>query len=408
MPLAPDRRVVVTGLGLVLPQGPGLESAEGVFAGRSAVCRLSGIRDIDDATGAPVRDFMPPAGFERQDRAVQFAVTAASEAWAASGLAGAVDPARCASVISQSKGGWFASANHEMYLAPGEYTGGRAADDTWFQFTPDAAALAVARHLGLAGPTSAPVTACASGGHAMVWGARLIRRGIADVAVVGAAESSLHPMVLGSYRRMGVLAPAGDDPAASVRPFSATRRGFAIGEGAGILVLEAEESAEKRGVRLLARVAGWASGCQAEDMMDAEPGSEVLARLIGLALRRADLAAHDVDYIHAHGTATRQNDLAEARAIRAALGPAAAGVSVSSTKGSHGHLLGAATAVELVLAVLAMRRGEIPPTANLTDPDPEIGLDCTPLVARRRPVRHVVKIASGFGGQMLALVLSQP
>ncbi len=399
-PASEIRRVLVTGLGLVLPQGAGLAAADSVFAGRSAVRYLPDIEGIPGATGASLSGFAPPVGTEEDDRAVQFAVAAAEEAWVAAGLdRRSADPRRCASVVSLSKGGLLSLA--------GIRAGTSAAEDPWRRVTPDAAAGAVARRLGLAGPAAAPVTACASGGHALVWGATLIRRGVVDVAVIGAAEASLHPMVLGSYRRMGVLAPAGDDPARSVRPFSASRRGFAIGEGAGILVLEAEGSAARRGATPLASVDGWACGCQAAGLTDMEPGGETMARLISEALRRAGLAPGAVDYIHAHGTATVRNDLAEARAIHAAFGRAAAGVSVSSTKGSHGHLLGAATAVELVLSVLAIGRGEAPPTANLTDPDPQVGLDCTPLVPRRRPIRHVLKIASGFGGQMLALVLSR-
>jgi len=395
------RGVVITGLGLVLPQGVGLGAAEDVFAGRSAVSRLAGIPGIPDATGAAVSPFDPPPGTESADRAVQFAVAAAEEAWAGAGLGrSSPPPDRMAAAVSLSKGG--------IHVLSRVAEGRTSAADLWSRAMPDAATAAVAARLGIAGPTASPITACASGGHALLWGAGLIRRGVAEVALVGAAEASLHPLVIGSYHRMGVLAPAGDDPATSVRPFSATRCGFALGEGAGCLVLESETSAARRGVQPLARVAGWAAGCQAFSLTDMEPSGATLTRLMTDALARAGVRPEAVDYIHAHGTATLSNDLAEARAIRAALGCAAGGVSVSSTKGAHGHLLGAATAVELVLTVLAMVRGVVPPTANLTDPDPEIGLDCTPLSARRRPVKNALKIASGFGGQTLAIVLTRP
>jgi 3-oxoacyl-[acyl-carrier-protein] synthase II len=393
------RGVVITGLGLVLPHGAGLAAADAVFEGRSAVGLLPEIPGIPDATGAALRDFRPPAGTEAADRAVQFAVAAAEEAWAGAALAdGAGPPRRVAAIISLSKGGIFSLVRRAG--------NGHDRDGPWADVTPDAAARAVALRLDLAGPVAAPVTACASGGHALVLGASMIRRGVADAAVVGAAEASLHPLVIGSYRRMGVLAPAGEDPAASVRPFSASRRGFAIGEGAGVLVLEAESSALRRGARPLAWVRGWAIGSQACGLTEMEPGGAAIARLITDALARAGVRPDCVDYVSAHGTATADNDAAEARAIRSALGPAAATVSVSSTKGAHGHLLGAAAAVELVLAVLAIRRGEVPPTANLADPDPEIGLDCTPLRPRVRDIRCAVKIASGFGGQAAALVLA--
>jgi 3-oxoacyl-(acyl-carrier-protein) synthase len=401
------RGVVITGLGLVLPPGVGLGAAEDVFAGRSAVSRLAGIPGIPDATGAAVSPFNPPPGTESADRAVQFAVAAAEEAWAGADLArSSPPPERMAAAVSLSKGG--------IHILSRAAEGHTSAGDVWSSAMPDAAGAAIAARMGIAGPVVAPITACASGGHALIWGASLIRRGVAEVALVGAAEASFHPLVIGSYHRMGVLAPAGDDPATSVRPFSATRRGFALGEGAGCLVLESEVSAARRGVQPLARVAGWAAGCQAFSLTDMEPSGATLARLMTDALARAGVRPEAVDYIHAHGTATLSNDLAEARAIRAALGCAAGhtarmgGVSVSSTKGAHGHLLGAATAVELVLTVLAMVRGVVPPTANLTDPDPGVGLDCTPLAARRRPVKNALKIASGFGGQTLAIVLARP
>ena len=392
------RAAVITGLGLVLPQGVGLRAADAVFAGQSAVRRLGDIEGIPDATGAPVTNFRPTPGTEAADRAVQFAVAAAQEAWAGAGMAdGSPDPGRTAAVISLSKGGLLGLVR----LAE---DGSRNGWSPW-KVAPDAAAIAVARRLGLGGPVAAPITACASGGHALLWGARLIERGVVDAAVVGAAEASLHPLVIGSYRRMGVLAAGGEDPPSSVRPFSATRRGFAIGEGAGILVLEAESSATGRGARPLARILGWASGCQAGSLTNMEPGGEALAHLITEALRRADVTPASLDYVNAHGTATAENDLAEARAIRAALDGNAARVCVSSTKGAHGHLLGAAAAVELVITVMAISRGEAPPTANLTDPDPRVGLDCTPLAARRRHIGRALKIAAGFGGQMVAVVL---
>jgi len=399
--MADGQGVTVTGAGLVLPTGVGLPAADPVFAGRSAVRHLNGTVDLAGAIGAPVSGFVPPAGTEGHDRAVQMAAAAADEAWHGARL-DAVRPAsdRVAVLVSLSKGGVFA-------LARWAEEGGAALPQI-ARADPAAAGRLLAGRFGLTGPVVTPVTACASGGHALAWAAGLIRRGTVDAALVGAAEASLHPLVLGGYRRMGVLAEPGDDPAAAVRPFSATRRGFAVGEGAGVLVLESSASAARRGVRPLAHIAGWAAGCHAAGLTDVEVGGETLGRLIRDALARAAVPPEAVDYVHAHGTATRANDLAEARAIHAALGRAAEGVSVSSTKGSHGHLLGAAAAVETVLTVLAIGRSLVPPTVNLTDPDPAIGLDCTPLRARARRLRQAVKIAAGFGGQMVAIVLSAP
>lgn len=390
----------VTGMGLVLPTGVGLAGADAVFAGASAVRYLNGDAAFLLGTGAPAAGFVPLADTASEDRAAQMAVAAADEAWRHAALdRSPLPPDRVAVVISLSKGGVFAMCRWA------DRSGGA---DAMVRSAPSAAGRLVAARFGLEGPVLAPVTACASGATALAWAAALVRRGTADAALVGAAEASLHPLVLGCYRRMGVLAPADGDPGTSVRPFSATRRGFAIGEGAGVLVLESCASAARRGVRPLAVLRGWATGSHAAGLTDVEAGGATLACLIREALRRSGVPPEGVDLVHAHGTATRANDVTEARAIRAALGRAADGVSVCSTKGSHGHLLGAAAAVEAVLTVLAIQRSLVPPTVNLTDPDPGIGLDCTPLRARARPIGCALKIASGFGGQMAAIVLARP
>ncbi len=397
------REVVVTGLGLVLPAGRGRAGADAAFEGRCAVAFLPSIPGLPGITGADCADFAPPPGTETADRAVQLAVAAAEDALADAGLlesVGARDGQathatnaygrRVAVCVSLSKG---AMERPDAWRAP-------------LEAAPDVAARAVAARFGVEGPALAPVSACVSGGHAVMWAARLIRRGVCDAALAGAAEASLVPLVLGSYRRMGVLAPPGDDPAASVRPFSRSRQGFALGAGAGVLVLEAREAAEARGARLLAVLEAWAEGSQATSLTAVEPDGGSLAGLIARALERAGLAPAEIDYVAAHGTATPSGDLAEARAIGAALGPATEGVSVSSTKGSHGHLLGAAAAVETALAVLAIERGQIPATANLRDPDPSLGLTCA-AEPQARTVRHALKLAAGFGGQQMALVLGR-
>jgi len=414
--MADEPRIAVTGMGLILPTGIGLPGADAVFAGATAVGYLNGEAAFPSGTGAPAAAFVPPADTLNEDRAAQMAVAAADEAWREAALdRSPLPPDRVAVVISLSKGGVFAMSRWADRL-PGTRPrrgagcrgqGGDAAD-AMVRSDPSAAGRRVAARFGLEGPVLAPVTACASGATALAWAAALVGRGAADAALVGAAEASLHPLVLGGYRRMGVLAEPDGDPATSVRPFSATRRGFAIGEGAGVLVLESCASAERRGVRPLAVLRGWATGSHAASLTDVEPGGATLARIIRTALRRSGVGPEGVDLVHAHGTATAANDATEARAIRSALGSAADGVSVCSTKGSHGHLLGAAAAVEAVLTVLAIQRSLVPPTVNLTDPDPAIGLDCTPLVARSRPIRWALKMASGFGGQMAAIVLARP
>ncbi len=394
--MAEQEAIAITGLGLVLATGRGRASADAVFAGRSAVNRLD-VEGFPNAVGAACRSFAPPDGTQGCDRAVSLAADAADQAWAEA------DPWRVPSerigvVFPLSKGGIPTLA--AWATQPGQ--GG------WANALPDAAARCVADRLGARGPVLAPVSACASGGHAMLWAARLLGRGHADIVVCGVAEASLHPLILGSYSRMGVLAHPGSDPAACVRPFSASRRGFALGEGAAALVLERTGGAARRGVSVLAMLVGWASGSHATSPTAVEANGASEARVASLALGRARVAPSEVDFVAAHGTGTPAGDLAEARAIHGALGPAAGQASVASTKGVHGHLLGAAMGVETALAVLAIERQSVPPTANLTDPDPAIGLDCTPLVARARPVRHVLKLGTGFGGHTVALVLAAP
>jgi len=443
--------VVVTGVGLVLPTGPGRAGIEAVFAGRSAVRRLrlpapgpfalatypdavetgrppphpgpggrggrAGSAGSGEWLAAPAVWFRPPPGTEGEDRAVQMALAAAEEAWRGGRLdRSAVPPDRVAVLVPLSKGGVFALAEAHttgrglaLFGSRTEPRGAEGVPGRWSAGAdPAAAGRAVARRFGLAGPRPAPVTACASGAHALVYGAKLVQRRAVDVALVGAAEASLHPLVLGCYRRMGVLADAADG-AAAVRPFSATRRGFAVGEGAAVLVLESGASAKRRKVPSLAALRGWAIGAHAAGLANLDADGRTLARLLAEALRRANLEPRHVDLVYTHGTATRANDPAEAEAVRAVLGPAAGRVSLCATKAAHGHLLGAAAAVETALAVLAIRRGQVPPTLNLTDPDPAAaGLDLTPLVPRTRPLRHVVKTAAGFGGQTAVLVLAAP
>ncbi len=270
-------------------------------------------------------------------------------------------------------------------------------------------ALRAAQTWDLRGPCLAPVAACATGLIAALSGADLIRRGRCDLVLAGAGDASLDPLVLGAFRRMGILAhvdtTSRDGPAGSVRPWDKGRSGFLVGEGAAVLVLERDDHARARGVTPYAELAGGASGADAYHMTDLNPDPAGLAYVIGRALAHSGVAAAEIDHVNVHGTATRSNDPTECRALRLALGAGVERVACSANKSQIGHLLGAAGAAELAIACLSIRDGFVPPTLNLTDPDPACDLDGTPLVGRARSIRAALKLSIGFGGHLAAAVL---
>ncbi|MDD5557905.1 MAG: beta-ketoacyl-[acyl-carrier-protein] synthase family protein, partial [bacterium] len=273
-----------------------------------------------------------------------------------------------------------------------------AGEDDWADAFGGGPAAAVARALRLRGPVLGPNAACATGAAAIAAGARMIATGMADAVLAGATESCLSPLLAAGYARMGVLA------ADACRPYDSERSGFILGEGCGVVVLEERAQAVARGARVRAVLLGWAEGCDGLSAAAPAPDGEALARVIAGAVRRAGIAPGDVGYVNTHGTGTRLNDPAETRAIRRAFGRAAGGLSLSSTKPATGHLLGAAGAVEFIIAVLAIERGVVPPTLNLRRPDPACDLDYTPLAARERPLGAAASVSCGFGGPLAVLV----
>lgn len=277
---------------------------------------------------------------------------------------------------------------------------------TW----PNLGAAAMAAVGDFRGPSLAPVAACATGVVAVLRAAELIRQGACDLAIAGAGDSTLDPLVLAAFRKMGVTARGGDGmaPAGFVRPWNRDRDGFLVGEGAALLVLEDEAHARARGALPHAEIAGGALGADAYHLTGLNPDPTNLAHVIGLALRRSGLGPSDIDHVNVHGTATRDNDPLECRAIRKALGAHADSVSCSANKAQIGHCLGAAGAVELAITCLAIRDGFVPPTLNLTDPGPDCDLDGTPLVGKPRSIRAALKLSLGFGGHLAAAVLRAP
>ncbi|WZO99233.1 beta-ketoacyl-[acyl-carrier-protein] synthase family protein [Isosphaeraceae bacterium EP7] len=395
--------VVITGIGLMTGLGPDRESTwSAACAGRSAA-RWLDVPGFGPVVGCPV-DLPDPGG----SRALRLLDLAAVEAWADARLDSAgADPERIATLIGLSKGCIDRLSAAHVGLVSGNK--GHAAA-LWAAAWPDVGARHVAHRFGLLGPNLAPIAACATGLVAVLQGRDLILRGACDVALAGSADASLDPLILGAFRRMKALAlaAADSDPRILARPWDRGRRGFVVGEGAAVLVLERADLARARGVLPYVELAGGALGADAYHETDLNPDPTGLARLITLALARSGVCREEVDHINVHGTGTRVNDPLECRAIRRAFGADADRISCSANKGQIGHALGAAGSVELALTALAMRDGFIPPTLNLDDPDPACDLDGTPHVGRSRPIRAALKLSIGFGGHLAAAVLKRP
>jgi beta-ketoacyl-acyl-carrier-protein synthase II len=406
------RRVVVTGLGAVTPLGLDARTTwEGAVAGRSGV---DWIRSFD-ATGYPVRIASEVKGFDpvevvgpkdarRLERNVVLAVAAAREAWADSGVDG-IDPARAGILVGSAIGGVMG------VLAQNEVLKERGPDRVSPWFLPnvlvDSASGQIAIDLGLRGPNYAPVSACATGSHAVGEGAELIRRGDADVVLAGGTEACMHPVILAGFCAMRGLVAEDEDPTRASRPFDATRAGFVMGEGACVLLLEELERARARGARVYAEVLAYGTSNDAHHMAQPDPESVGVAEMMRAAVARAGIAPERVGYVNAHGTSTPQGDLAETKAIKEVFGSHAYRLAVSSTKSVFGHLFGAAGAVEAMMCVLAVHEGVLPPTINYRTPDPECDLDYVPNEARQVQVDVALSNAMGLGGHNACVLVGR-
>ncbi len=424
------RRVLITGIGLLTPLGSDRETTwSGLVAGRSATgwlppwertdapsSRSPSLGDVQlpRLPGATVPasswSVLTDPDVHHRDLVVRLAVQAAEEAWQDAGLAGLmIDPQRLGCVIGTSKGG-VRSFGIQYALSSGRLAPSTPADirrDVWSDCFPDAAARAVARMLGADGPVLCPVAACATGLISLIRGAGLIQDGMCDVVIAGSSDASLEPTVLASFLRMGVLARGMDDPASACRPMDQRRCGFVVGEGAGIVVLESLEHAQRRQARAYAE---WRHGAMlgsASGLIRLGGDAAPLQRLLCDVLTRSGVEGPQIDSVSLHGTATRENDPYECVALRSVLGPSSR-ASCSSLKGSIGHLLGAAGSVETAVAALSLSRGIVPPTVNLHQIDPACRLPDLPTSARHRPLQHVLKLSLGFGGHLAAAVMSQP
>jgi 3-oxoacyl-[acyl-carrier-protein] synthase II len=397
------KRVAVTGLGAVTPLGNDAPSTW-----RAAVAGESGIDFIKsfDASEFPVRIAAEVKGFEpdglvstkearRLDRNVLLALAAAVEAKDDANLNG-FDPSRVGVVLGSAIGGFLGIMQQSEVLEQ------RGADRVSPYFIPsvlvDSASGQIAISLGLRGPNYAPVSACATGSHAVGEGAEIIKRGDADVVLAGGTEACMHPLILAGFCAMRGLAAEDEHPPRASRPFDATRAGFVMGEGACVLVLEDLEAAEKRGAKIYAEVLGYGASNDAYHMAAPDPASVGVAEMMRAALARARVNPIDVDYVNAHGTSTPLGDLAETKALKDVFGDHAYELAVSSTKSVTGHCFGAAGAIEAMMCVRAIHEGTIPPTINLRTPDPECDLDYVPNEAREAKVNVALSNAMGLGG----------
>lgn len=408
-----DRRVVITGVGIVSPIGnSGAAVWDALMGGRSGIGPITRFDATDYASriAGEVRDFdvaryLPAKEARRADRYVQYAVAAARDALEDASLTiGDAGADRVGVLIGTALGG-IETAERELRVLA-ERGPGRVSPFFIPMFLGDMASGYVSIQLGARGPNFATLSACASGAHALGEAAEIIRRGAADVVLAGASEAAVTPGSVAGFAALGALSTRNAEAETASRPFDASRDGFVIAEGAAVLVLEGLAHARSRGATILAEISGYGASADANHITQPAPGGAGAARAMELALESSGLTPRDIDYINAHGTSTPLNDTLETAAVRTVFREAVP--PVSSTKALTGHLLGAAGAVEAVFAVQALQRGVIPPTWHLRERDPACDLDYVPNEPRPADLRHVMSNSLGFGGHNVALVFSAP
>jgi 3-oxoacyl-[acyl-carrier-protein] synthase II len=409
------RRVVVTGMGAVTPVGNDVATMwQSLLAGKSGAAAITHfdastfeVRFACEVKGFDPLNFMDRKEAKRADQFTQYAVAAARQAMDNAGFGGGegYDPFNTGVIIGSGIGGLkIFEEQHDVYRQRGP-----SKISPFFipMFISDIAAGIVSMQFQAKGPNYATVSACATSAHAIGDAYRTIQYGDADVMITGGTEATVTPMAIGGFTNMKALSERNDSPETASRPFDATRDGFVMGEGGAILILEELEHARKRGARIYSELVGYGATGDAYHLTAPAPNGEGAQRAMRRALNDASLAPSDVQYVNAHGTSTPANDLNETAAIKAVFGESAKSVSVSSTKSSTGHMLGAAGAVEAVIGTLAINNGIIPPTINYHTPDPECDLDYTPNKPVTREVNAVISNSFGFGGHNTTLAIKR-
>ncbi len=404
------RRVVITGMGVFAPTGKDVESFfSNLVNARSGIRRITQFdpSSLGVQIAAEVPDYSPTDYFPRKrldllDRFTQFSLIAAREAMQSSGIEiREEERPRFGVVIGSGMGGAQTFDVEYFNLYAKQAT--RLHPFTIPKIMHNAATSQICMEYGAQGPSLATSTACSSSGHALGGAFHLIKFGMADVMLAGGSDAPITYGMMRCWESVRVLAMANGDPSRACRPFSADRQGLVMGEGAGILLLEELEHARNRGAKIYAEVAGY--GMTSDAAHITQPSVDGPARAVRMALQEAGLGPEDVDYINAHGTGTRLNDVTETQVIKDVFRHHARRVAISSTKSMHGHAMGATGAIELVATVMALGRGTIPPTANYTRPDPECDLDYVPNQAREKAIRVALSNSFAFGGLNAVLLV---
>jgi 3-oxoacyl-[acyl-carrier-protein] synthase II len=436
------RRVVVTGIGLCTPLGLDRETTwKALIAGTSGIGPITRFDTTQFATrfAGEVKGLDPTTRIDKReakhlDPFVIYAIFAAHEAAEHAGLRISPEPADPPGAFSAARAlptgvrpdGAYACDRVGVFVGAGlggvthiesthttlmQKGPGRMSPYFVPQIIVNMAPGVISMRMGIKGPNMSQVSACSSGAHAIGEAARVIQRGDADVMLAGGTEATVTPLGIGGFNAMRALSTRNDEPARASRPFDLDRDGFVMGEGSGILVLEERESALRRGATILAELVGYGLSADAHHMTSPPPDGEGAQRCMRMALRdaaHAGIGPTDVGYINAHGTSTKQGDIAETVAIKAVFADHARRLAVSSTKSMTGHLLGAAGGAEASFSILALREGILPPTINLEKPDPECDLDYVPNQARKAELRAALSNSFGFGGTNVSLLFSLP
>jgi beta-ketoacyl-acyl-carrier-protein synthase II len=407
-------RVVITGMGTVNPCGLDVESTwDNLIHGRSGVGPITlfdpeplNVKIAGEVKGFDPVNYMEGREARRRDRFAQFAIASATQAVKQAGLTIVESNADEVGVILGTAVGGLQSYFEcvQTYLTQGPR---RLNPFTMTMFICDSASAQIAINIGARGPNMAPVSACAAGADGIGLAYELILRGDAQAMICGGSEATVTPVGIAAFDRLGAMTRENDNPTRASRPFSADRSGLVMGEGAGVMVLETLENALARGAEPLAELAGYGSTCDAFHISAPLENGAGAAKAMAMALQHAGLRPEDVDHINAHGTATDLNDPMETKAIKMVFGGHAYTIPISGTKSMTGHMMGATGALEALLCVQAIRTGKVPPTINLTTPDPQCDLDYVPNVARDVPVRTAMSNAFGFGGHNAVLIIKR-
>ena len=406
-----DTRVVVTGLGVVTPLGLNLTTTwEGLIAGKSGIDYITMFdpTPLETKIAGEVKGFEPTNYINRKearhmDRFAQLAVAASLQALEQSGIQiNATNQYDIGIVIGCGIGGLTTLFEQIKILLD------KGADRVSPFLIPmmigDIAAAQVSIVLKVKGPNLCTTSACSSGSDALGFAYAIIKRGDAQVMIAGGSESIINPIGIAAFNAMKAISVRNDEPQLASRPFDAERDGFVIGEGAGILILESLTHARKRGANILAEIIGYGASGDAYHVTQPLENGEGAAKAMQMALNKAGLSPTEIDYINAHGTSTPLNDKMETRAIKSVFGDNAYHIPISSTKSMMGHLIGGAGAVEAAICLMVIQHGFIPPTINLTHPDPECDLDYVPNVARQAKVTTALSNSFGFGGHNSVLI----